>query len=247
MVIQCPHCVQAGKLPDGLDLGPHSLRCRRCSGRFVLLATPVELTTPHRLHELELEPAPPGLTPFPRFHGDSFLDVVGGAEPVSSELGPGDSHYELSSDLEDGMTGSDDDIPVVDPTVTSTAGESRTSSFWRGPPSSSRVDDPTSSDDSPEPWFYRVLISWGRPHFFASIGFGAFSLVVLAFLLLRTILVESPLPFSTSALIAGLFVTVALLFLCTTVTTLNFLLLDLTRESRRHRSLSDRSSSMKGC
>jgi hypothetical protein len=58
--------------------------------------------------------------------------------------------------------------------------------------------------------------------------------------------VDRPLSFATSALIAGLFVTVALLFLCTTVTTLNFLLLDLTRESRRRRSLSERSSSMKG-
>ena len=61
----------------------------------------------------------------------------------------------------------------------------------------------------PLPWYFNVIGSWGRFHFYVATGFATSSLVVLGFLLFRALVAGSTVSSSITALIIGCVGTIA--------------------------------------
>lgn len=220
---------------------PH-LAVSRCSSRFGLPAIPVEVTSHSPVRELQLDGAAQTGISLPRFDAERLLGMVE-AEPDAIGQDPGDSHYVLSPDVVEDASGSSYDLPVNDPAGPTARIAQSTAAISAASVRSGRLP---ASIDLLDPWYDRVITSWGRMYLFAGLGLGGFSLFVFSILILGTILAGSPLAASTSLLIVGLFVSAALFFLCTAATTLNFVLLELARESRRLRFLEERGSALEG-
>ena len=85
-------------------------------------------------------------------------------DPPASELGPGDSHYELTDDTIDyAPDGSGTDWPTISPPAPSPF-----------EPQPARAHEPESSNVFfPDPWYDKLIDSWGRFHFIVPLGLGA--------------------------------------------------------------------------
>jgi len=179
--------------------------------------------TPLRHGLRRMAPVPSGVS-FAGFDED---------DPPTSELGPGDSHYELTDDtLEYAPDGSGTDWPTISPPAPSPF-----------EPQPDRAHEPeTSKVFFPDPWYDKLIDSWGRFHFIVPLGLGAVSLAGLCFLLVLSLSVRPILDSSISALVVGLLGTIAFLLICLTMTALSLLLLGLARDIRRLRIHADRSA-----
>ncbi len=224
MMLQCPKCGRTGHLPDHLGRTAHRLRCVRCAGRFMML--PVGARD-RSASGTEPAPAARVVAGLPRSLGNGFQssDDDDGAAIDSLMGGPGDSHYELSAVFDD-VPDSQVEIPAFSVTDAAPAGA--------GPSPTFEPDRP--DDDLGVPWYYHYIVSWGRIHFFAALGFAACSLSILGYFLIRAVVAGHVIHTSITALIVGCVGTIAFLLLSISVAALVALLVDLGK-NMHHMSL----------
>jgi hypothetical protein len=161
---------------------------------------------------------------------DGFVAGWDDDEGPMGQLGPGDSHYELTFTLGEASGETDAAWPAFSG-VDGVADEG---------PSGEFVAPGGRSEGWSDPWSYRLITSSGRVLFFLALGFAALSLGLLGFLLIR-ILGGSPSGNSTTlALIIGSVAAVSFLFVSLSLTALNLLLAELARSLRRQRDPSER-------
>jgi hypothetical protein len=216
-------------LPDHLGLAARVVRCRRCDARFTIVPAPAKegLTLAPPLFEASAIAQSVGS--LARFSSDTGPANV--AEPDSSPqaLDPDDSQYDLPVstivDIEDSQV----ELPAFTPE------HSAQDENWPG----ANDDAPSGELMFSSPWYFSFVDSWGRYHFAVAIGFGAFSLVLLGFFLAREILGGQTISASVTLLIVGCVVVVAFMLLSVTVTALNLLLADLTKNVRQLRIQSE--------
>jgi hypothetical protein len=157
-------------------------------------------------------------------------------KPSASD--PGDSQYELTaatddgSELtaagEDGLDDSQVELPAFAPSETLPREAHLTAAF----------DSASSEVLVASQALERFIGFWGRYHLFVALGFVVASFAVIGFFLVRA-MVGQTVSFSTTAVVIGCVVTVALLLLSLSATALCFLLLDLGRNIRQLIVLAD--------
>jgi hypothetical protein len=125
------------------------------------------------------------------------------------------------------LGGDPDDSQVELPAFTSTSPTDPSGEIAAAP-----AFESASSETTPIPWYYRVIESWGRVHFYVVLGFAASSLAVLGFLLISALVAGHALSSSITALIIGCVGTVAFLLLSLSATVLIILVIDLGRSVR---------------
>ena len=229
MMIRCPNCERIGNLAVHLGVNARVVRCRRCGTRFTIVPLPAKeglalvppLFEASRIAQSISNPA--------RLSSDARSATVNEPDWSPRAVDPNDSQYELPVstivDIEDSQV----ELPAFTPD------RSGPDDNW-----------PIANDDSPSgeltlssPWYLSFVDSWGRYHFAVAIGFGAFSLALLGFFLTREILGGQTIGASVTLLIVGCVVVVAFLLLSVTVTALNLLLADLTKNVRQLRIQSE--------
>jgi hypothetical protein len=163
----------------------------------------------------------PGLARAPFVPLLADLDEDDDLSPDDGDLD--DSHYELPVADDDGQHDSQDALPAALP------------------------GRPASDDDFPayvavhkqadaalvNPWYVNFIDSWARYHFAVALCFGALSIAVLGFCLVRAGGGVQIVSLPITALITGGITLVAFSFLLITATALNLLVVDLARGVRR--------------
>ncbi len=136
-----------------------------------------------------------------------------------------DWQQEVSSAV---LGGDPDDSQVELPAFTSASPTDPSGEIAAAPAFESESSETT----LPIPWYYKVIESWGRVHFYVVLGFAASSLAVLGFLLISALVAGHVLSSSITALIIGCVGTVAFLLLSLSATVLIILVIDLGRSMR---------------
>ncbi len=225
MLLQCPNCRRTGNVRDDLSLTAHKMRCRRCNARFS--TAPGHLTKGSRTASAVLRSA---ASAQPAHAGGALASVSTERffsgyddDPSGIQLGPGDSHYEVSVGFDDMLVDSNFELPaftqgaaVPDDGLASSAFE----------PSSSEIF-------LPSPWYYNFIDSWNRFHFFVVLGFGTSALAILGFFLVKSLVGGQSVDSSITTLIVGCVLTVATVLLSVSATALIVLLVDLGKHIRR--------------
>ena len=201
------------------------LRCRRCGRRFgtVPLRVIPELRRAESSKDAgrrarNLIQAPPR-----SFSADSDGDL-----PVFADRSTYDASYETGAVLGGGPDDSQTELPAfVD-------GES---------PAAAAPEAGSSGLFLADPWYFNVIDSWGRLHFYVALGFGASSLAVLGYFLVSAIVGGHTLNSSITALIVGCVGTIAFLLLSLSASALVMLLVDLARNMRALIQRADRNLS----
>ncbi len=85
----------------------------------------------------------------------------------------------------------------------------------------------------PTPWYVKFIDSWGRYHACVALGFGAASLSVLVYLLVRPLTGGESLTSSTTTLVVSVVGIIAFLLLSLTATAFYLLLVDLGKNVRQ--------------
>jgi hypothetical protein len=212
-----------GSLPDRLAVDAHSLRCRRCASYFRMGAGAGQAREARLSTDVEVAVAAPA------FRRDGFFSGADDGEPAMDRLGPGDSHYELTFTLGEPSGESELDWPTA-------SGESGDDEGRSG-----EVVAPRSgAEGSADPWSYRLIASSSRLLVLGGLGFAALALLLLGFLLVRT-LASGPISGSTTlALVASSIAAIAFLFITFALAALNVLLVDVARNLRWLRSHAER-------
>jgi hypothetical protein len=225
MMIRCPNCERIGKLPIHLGSAPRAVRCRRCRTRFTAVPPPAKEGIALTPRLFEASPIAERIGSIARFTSETQAATIDEPDDSSPQgVDPDDSQYELPVSVIVDIDDSQVELPAFTP-----------DDKWPV-----AGGDPPSLELSPSsPWHYRFVDSWGRYHFAIAIGFGAFSLVILGFFLARTILGGQTISASVTLLIVGCVGMVAFLLLSVTVTALNMLLADLTKNVRQLRIQSE--------
>lgn len=181
MVIRCPRCGREGNAPDSRGRVSQTVRCRPCGARFTIDRTPgtngpdpSDLAVAGAIARLVHERARL------RTEVDSDDD-----RPVFHLPPQSDWQQETSSAV---LGGDPDDSQVELPAFTSAAEPS-----VEGEPGPA-LEYASSEFALPIPWYYRIIESWGRVHFYVVIGFAASSLAVLGFLLTHSSQARSSAP-----------------------------------------------------
>jgi hypothetical protein len=229
MILHCPNCERAGNLPDQLADRARRLRCRGCNERF--WALPLR-PGDGPLGAVEAFARSPELRPaaaVPQVLQHEFFssDDEDGLSPARDLVlrGPEDSHYELSAVFDEDANDGDEsqvDLPafstesVVPDDVDATASLA-----------------PAGADISVVlPWYYIYIQSWARFHFLAALGFTATSLLLLGYLLVRSLAGGPIIHPSITALLVGCVGTIAFLLLSLSMAAVVALLADLGRSVR---------------
>jgi hypothetical protein len=230
MILPCPSCGREGNLPDHLGLTDRMLRCRRCGRRFgtVPLRVIPELHRAGPSKDAGRSARDQIQAPPRSFSADSDDDL-----PVFADRSPFDASFETGAVLGGGPDDSQTELPAfVD--GESPAGES---------PAPGGPEAGSSGLFLADPWYYNVIDSWGRLHFYVALGFGASSLAVLGYFLVSAIVGGHTLNSSITALIVGCVGTIAFLLLSLSATALVILLVDLARNVRALIQRADRNLS----
>lgn len=223
MLIHCPSCQRPGNLPDDLAMVAHTVRCRKCQSAFVTVPLPRPERNRSALAESEAQAgrllARRG-TPFRTdlfSDGDDDDDVNDGD---SFDGDPGDSQYELTPVMGNGIDDSQVDLPAF------------SADDW--PALQAGADSGFGEAAAlPEPWYFRFIDSWGRYHAGFVLGFGGASLIVLSYFLFRPLLGGESVTSPTTALVVGCVGTIAFLLLSFTATAFYLLLLDVGKNVRQ--------------
>jgi hypothetical protein len=223
MVIRCPSCGRAGNFPHPFGLTAHTLRCRKCSARFVTVPINADADDRTEMPALEHTPFAGAGTENGMFPIDDFGSRQDAEFRAHTDLS-GDSHYELAA-ISDDVSDSQIDLPAF-------AAEDLD---WDEPQSS------LSLNQGGAPEFVRAvplhqigpIEAWGRYHFYIALGFGAAALCVMGYFLCRPLVGGTTVSSSTTALIVGCVGTIAFLLLSLATTTLSLLLVDLGRNIRQ--------------
>ena len=199
MILRCPSCGRDGNLPDRL-CRPFCLFRVRCEGACGKAVFPP--VAPRGNRELRVNwnktTEDAALDAYVRdaassspaeFSAGSDVDIAAFAPPTSY-----DSQYEMTAVL----GGDPDDIadgayPLLRDDGTGSAEIESVRSFDTG----------SAEIMIPVPWYFNVIASWGRLHFYLATGFGAASLAVLGFLLVRALVSGAILSSSVTALLVG--------------------------------------------
>lgn len=235
MMIQCPGCGRAGNLPGLTGLVAHTVRCRRCSARFVTIPLQVDSNAerdwPAR-EPAEISASTAGVSTPTGFEG---LVAAGKRHFDAPPNRPGDSHYESTATFDDEFSDSSDssdrsDSQVELPAFSADDLESDESmSAWTTRQFAGALDV-----DGAGASYLDLVEAWGRCyHLYIALAFGAASLAVMGYFLVRPLLGGHSLSSSATALVVGCVGTVAFLLLTFTATTLNILLLDLGKNVRQ--------------
>jgi hypothetical protein len=206
MLLRCPSCDRTGNFPDQLALGAHTIRCRKCSGRFSIIPgqgikSGLAAKPSFKVSKSgQAVPVGGGLT---RSSNGSFFSGHDD-DPVPGRRGPGDSHYEMSAVFEDTTGDSDVEIAAYRPASGASPDEAHPSGAFEAASSEVLL---------PSPWYYNFIDSWSRFHFFVALAFGTSSLSFLGFLLVRALVGGQIIDSSITSLIVGCVGTVAFLLL----------------------------------
>lgn len=232
MIIRCPSCGREGNVPDRLGESAHIVRCRRCGSRFSTLdgrenagpraASIAVESAVVTVHGRVLAPlSPPSVSP----GSDDEIPIITGRSPSDSQY---EMHAVLGGDPDDSQT----ELPAFD-------GEALS-----GEIDAARPFETASAEVLwPMPWYFNVIGSWGRFHFYTAIGFATSSLAVLGFLLFRALVAGSIVSSSITALIIGCVGTIAFFLLTLSASVLTALLFDLARNVRTLIQQGERSGS----
>jgi hypothetical protein len=229
MILRCPSCGREGNVADRLGESAHKVRCRRCGTRFSTVTLRVEeeprVIEPTRQHAAVapgvLDRALASLQGFP--DGSDEITAV-------APLTPFDSQYEMTVVLGGDPDDSQTELPAFD------GGMDESGEIEAGRP----FETASSEFAVPVPWYFSVIDSWGRLHFYVATGFAASSLLVLGFLLVRALVAGYIVSSSVIALIIGCVGTIAFLLISLSATVLTVLLFDLARNVRALIQQSDR-------
>jgi hypothetical protein len=253
MIIECPSCGVPGNLPSHIPTGANALRCRRCGVRFEIgdrgdkasrrRRDPILMTRfviGARVDEEVVAAVAPG-EPDPWLRdstspalmpSNGYFAGFDDEEPGTHEGGPGDSHYELSDPSFAAFEDSGAEWTAVS---TANPAPRRSEAASNGEPVASEAI-------GNEPWYYKLIDSFGRYQFLVALNFGALVLVLFGFLLVRPLIGNVGLDSSASALLVGLVGTVAFLLISLITAALIVLLVDLARTIRRLRLHVDRNA-----
>ncbi len=234
MKIRCPNCGRMGYLPDHLVPAANSLRCRKCQANFSMPELSLKGMEPH-LKEVDswrgstLEPPVASRTrENPALYlAEGFVAGYDGPEDPSREPGPGDSQYELTFALKDPPSPSGDDWAVHANVLEPEAPSS--DEIAAVVPSNGGLSHSKSTS-------YVFIEPWIRPLFFVSLGFVGLSVILIGFLLMRSLeLGGGPvLPLATHALVIASIGILAFLVFGLWMVFLSVVLADLAH-SLRHR------------
>ena len=229
MILRCPSCGREGNVPDRVGRAARAARCRRCGTRFSTLDGPENAGL--RSASIAVESAAvdrvlASLSP-PSFSPGSDEEI-----PIISGRSPSDSQYEMHAVLGGDPDDSQIELPAFD-------GEALSGEIDAARP----FDTASGEVLLPMPWYFNVIGSWGRLHFYVAIGFATSSLAVLGFLLFRALVAGSIVSSSITALIIGCVGTIAFFMLTLSASVLTALLFDLARNVRTLIQQGERSGS----
>jgi hypothetical protein len=243
MMIRCPKCDRMGYLPDRLAPEAHSLRCRKCKANFTTTELAVKegkqrraMDGPWRDTALDSPGASPSRQKATPFLAEGIFDRFEESQPPRRALGPGDSNYEMTFTLDDA-------------TGDSVADWEKDSEAFLEPeaPSSDEIEamiPKGTGSSNPDPGFYGFIVSWRRPLCFGVLGFVAFSVLVIGFLVASSLGMTGiqAIPTSIQALIVASLGTIALLLIGTSMIFQIVCLADLARSVHRMHDLENRLS-----
>jgi len=161
---------------------------------------------------------------------DGFFSGFDGTEPSSRDLGPGESHYELTFTLNDGR--GDSGVDWAGPAANGLDAER---------PNTEEIEAVGPLERAPGPWYDHFLDSWGQRLFSIAAGCVAFAVLLIGALLMRSLIVgdgdgDGPTVATTRlSLVLASIGTIALLLVGLLAGFLSFLLADLARSLRRPR------------
>jgi hypothetical protein len=221
MLIHCPSCGRAGNLPDRLSSAAHTVRCRKCQAAFVTIPLRSDEDTQNEMPALRRAASEMASRDalFP-----SELFPTGDEDDEDGLVGdPDDSQYELTAIVRNGIDDSQVELPAFSPDDIPPFEPGAESGF-----------EQASGDVAlPDPWYFKFIESWGRYHARVALGFGAASLTVLGYFLVRPLVGGESLTSSTTTLVVGCVGTIAFLLLSVTATAFYVVRVDLGKNVRQ--------------
>ncbi len=239
MMIRCPKCDRVGHLPDRLAPEARRLRCRRCNANFSTAEVAVKSAKPHRGADdswrgAAIDPSTAGSSR--QILGKGIFGRFDEPATTLRSLGPGDSNYEMAFSLDDPRDDSGADW------------EKEGEDFFEAEaPSSDEIEairPGQAEPPRPESWYYGFIVAWAKPLCIGVLGFVAFSVLVIGFLVASSLGVAGPqiIPTSIQALIVASLGTIALLMIGVSMIFQSVFLADLARNVKRMPRSEDRLS-----